>query len=37
MSRLDELRLFIEDKKPHIIGINETKNWPAHERFRYKH
>ena len=25
MSRLDELRLLIEDKKPHIIGINETK------------
>ena len=25
MSHLDELRLMIEDKKPHIIGINETK------------
>ena len=25
MSHLDELRLLIEDKKPHIIGINETK------------
>ena len=25
MSHLDELRLLIEDKKPHITGINETK------------
>ena len=25
MSRLDELRLLVEDKKPYIIGINEAK------------
>ena len=25
MSHLHELRLLIEDRKPHIIGINETK------------
>ena len=25
MSHLDELRLLIEDKKPHITGINEKK------------
>ena len=25
MGHLDELRLLIEDKKPHIIGINETE------------
>ena len=25
MSRLDELRLLIEDKKPHITGIDQTK------------
>ena len=25
MSRLDELRLLIEDKRPHILGINEKR------------
>ena len=29
MPHIDELRIMISDKKPHIIGINETKIDPT--------
>ena len=25
LKHLDELRIFVEEEKPHIIGINETR------------